>query len=266
MTVEDLITLQSYSSHADTIDLTKPMRRALKTELQRTGLSARLLFKGRRDLPSGLDARTVNGWLRASPSARVDHLKFVCAMLAALPSATDCPDGITHKSKSGQRGRRDEPRIDVTPDMVARFRHELTRSGQSVEGLARYDTAPAGLTLGVLVALRRGSVRTVRADHWDFLIGHLSGLPDKSPREVREANASPRRDGYRKISRAEFYALRHEIERTGIPASKILDKATAPQDRLNGSMVKAWTLRQTVTALPEHVEFVLALYRIQPDA
>lgn len=265
MTIEDLIALQSYSSDAATIDLTKPLRRALKAEFQRTGIPARLLLKERRDLPSGLDARTVNGWLRASPSARVDHLKFVCAMLAALPSATDCPDGIAHKSKSGPRGR-DEPRIDVTPDMVARFRHELTRSGQSVEGLARYDTAPAGLTLGVLVALRRGSVQTVRADHWDFLIDHLSGQPDKSPREVRENNPSPRRDGYRKISGAEFHALRHEIERTGIPASKILDKATAPHDKLNGSMVKAWTLRQTVTALPEHIEFVLTLYRIQPDA
>lgn len=266
MTLEDLIALQSYSSDAAIIDLTQPLRMALKAEFRRTGVPARLLLKGRRDLPLGLDARTVNGWLRTSPSARVDHLKFVCAALAALPSAADCPDGVAHKSKSGPRGRRDDRRIDITPDMVARFKGELKRTGQSVEGLARYEATPAGLTLGVLVALRRGSVRTVRADHWDFLIGHLSGLPDKSPREARENNPSPRRDGYRKISRAEFYALRHEIERTGISAARILDKATSSPHSLNGSMVKAWTLRQTVTALPEHIEFVLALYRIQPNA
>lgn len=35
---------------------------------------------------------------------------------------------------------------------------------------------------------------------------------------------------------------------------------------LNAAMVKAWTLRQTVTAMPEHVEFVLTLYRSLPDA
>lgn len=269
MNIETFITLKVQSTNPRAIELTKPLRKALRAEFDRTGIQPRLLLKGRRDVPARLNVRVVNMWLRGSSrSAEVDHLRYVCALLSALPSVSDCPDGVVHGSKSGPRGHGIHARIVVTDDMVARLADELDRTGVPLEGVASLGKGgPSSLTRGVLTKLRNASLATIRADHWYYIIGRLSSLPDRLPRPSPKISDGERaRPGYRRITRAEFYALRHEAERTGITASKVLAHGTAMPPHLNAAMVKAWTLRQTVTAMPEHVEFVLTLYRSLPDA
>lgn len=269
MNIEEFIASQGYSNNPRAIELTRPLRKALKAAIERTGIPPRLLLKGRLDLPAGLNVRVVNMWLRgSSPSAQVDHLRYVCEAMSALPSASDCPDGVVHGSKSGPRGHGLHARIAVTDDMVARLMHELARTGAALETVASSGSGgPASLTRGVLTKLRNRTLASIRADHWDFVIGHLAGLPDKRPRpSPKIGGGNGARPGYRRITRAEFYALRHEGERTGVPVSKLLEHAGSIPPDLNPTMLKAWMLRQTMTAKPEHIGCVLDIYRKLPDS
>jgi hypothetical protein len=68
------------------IEVTDAMSSHLRLELARTGLDHAVMFEGLIDVPPGLNARIVKGWLyEEAETTRTAHWKYVVARLAAMP-------------------------------------------------------------------------------------------------------------------------------------------------------------------------------------
>jgi len=250
--------------------ITKDFRTTLKAELRRTGYDLRLL-KGRRDLPDGLTVRMVRRWMLGSePKASAQHLDFVRGLLASMPDFVSLSPSDAYVLQPKRRIKpSDGEWLAFTPEMHARFVNEISRTGAAMIDLARSGSGKlVGLTAGVLSSWHRNAVATVNPDHWAFAIQYLENLPEKVAPERKQGRLSfnRHRADYRLISDAEFVELRSHRQRTNLSGERLFLHAAAPPMGLDGSMVSAWINQQTLSASPEHIAFVLALYRSQPDA
>lgn len=160
----------------------KELRRTLKSELKRTGMTAIALLKGADDLPDGVTASVVNRWLGglAKPRRQSD-LDYVLNKLRALPTVPESPRGHAAGRPGRRHPRPGEEWIEVTPDMRAELRAEFERTG------LRFDTVlngasniPEGLTARVVRGWLYDHAKTTRTAHWEFVMRCLNTAPSFS--------------------------------------------------------------------------------------
>ncbi len=162
---------------SDDIAITDAIRAALRAEIRRTGVTAIGLIKGRRDLPTGLDARAVNRWLTGVRKiARRSDLEFAAKRWAELP---DDPGRVTTDGRRlSRRGARhpaaDETWIEVTPAMSAHLRAELSRTGITSAAILRgVPDLPVGLNQRVVRGWLYGETKTTDEAHWAVVVRYL---------------------------------------------------------------------------------------------
>jgi hypothetical protein len=265
-------TLQKSAPTVDAqyVAITRDLRRLLKSEIRRTGLQPRFILKGRPDIPAGLDARTINSWIRGTVrDARSAHVAYVIRILADAPSVQELSGAAIHPAKTGPRPvANGSTRCAVTAEMRDTLVQEIKRTGATAIDLARMCSgSDSGLTVGMIGGLSSGKIATVVLPHWEALLAHLASLPDEAAIAVRprSVGVTPRAKGYHPISADEFAALQLERKRTGLSGVELFRRAVDAPEHLNGKMISAWLHQQTRSALPDHIAYALALYRAQPD-
>ena len=166
---------------SDEITITDAIRAALRAEIRRTGVTAIMLLKGRRDVPDGLAARTVNRWLAGLLStARRSHLDYVMAQWS--DRSDDAGRMTSDGRKLSRRGARHpatgETWIPVTNAMSAHLRDELTRTGiQSAAILRGVSGLPDGLNQRVVRGWLYGETQATNEAYWNFVVAYLASRP-----------------------------------------------------------------------------------------
>lgn len=270
MTSRDFEALLSKTDDNGMIAMTRDLRALLKSEIRRTGLQPRFILKDRTDIPVGLDARSINSWIRgAVKEAYAVHFTYVGRILKDAPSIADLSGAIIHRSKTGPRpvSQGIEKSI-VTPEMRTQLIKEIRRTGAKPVDLAKiFEAGQAGLSVGMIRGLSSGNINSVAIGLWNALLNHLASLPNEAAvaDKPRTVTASERNKGYRSIRAEEFAALQFERKRTRLSGVELFKRAVDAPAHLNGKMISAWLHQQTRTALPEHIDYALALYRAQAD-
>ena len=164
------------------IQITRDMKRELRSHWKRTGLSTRRIVENDPNAPEGLTVAMVNGWIANKiHEARADHWTFTMTKWASFP------DGEYHRQRRATRqkgpGRPRRKKGDIwiplTPEMSAQFISEMARTNADFDGdILRAANVPEGLTLRVLHNWRYRHTKTTRCDHWNFVMDRLRTMPD----------------------------------------------------------------------------------------
>jgi hypothetical protein len=253
------------------IRISKDQLTHLNAEFRRAGYTAKRLLANRQDIPDGLDVRLIQRWLNGwAKEASVLHLTYIQNLLAVMP---DYDRLSKEEAKSLRPYARTKPDagqwVDLTAEMLTHLSSELIRTGASVPELLRSpQTAPVGLTAGIIACWRSGRTATVNPEFWVFVVDRLAQLPDRLPVPPKLPRTFPKRhlQDYRRITVEECAELQRQRTRTGLGGVRLMKQATDRPAGLSGANVQSWLNQQTASASPEHLEFVLNLYRSQPDA
>lgn len=232
---------------SEKVEITASMRRQIKSEIRRTGISALNLFKERPDLPDGLTPRLVNRWVSGLiKQGRSDHLNYVLSRYTALPDKSSTRSAEWFK---------------YLPEMADQFCREMHRTGKTPMSLLHgLGDAPEGLNVQILESLYRRKTHFVRIDHWDFVLAHLVSLPGRAaPPDKRRYVSSHSR--YPSISDDALAQLRHYRKRTGIGGDILLRLSSEKPEGLTARMISGWLTGATKSADPDYIEFVLNAYR-----
>lgn len=163
------------------IQITRDMKRELRSHWKRTGLSTRRIVENDPNAPEGLTVAMVNGWIANKiHQARADHWTFTLTKWASLPDGEYHRERRSMRQKGPGRPRRKlgEIWIAFTEEMSAQFISEMARTNADFDrDILRADNAPEGLTLRVMRAWRYRHVKTTRRDHWEFVMARLAAMP-----------------------------------------------------------------------------------------
>lgn len=164
------------------IQITREMKRELRSHWKRTGLSTRRVVENDPGAPEGLTVAMVNGWIANKiHEARHDHWMFVLKKWASFPDGEHHRQRRAMRQKGAGRPRRKfgEIWIGFTKVMSAHFISEMARTNADfTRDILRTDTVPEGLTLRVMHNWRYAHVKTTRRDHWEFVMAQLAAMPD----------------------------------------------------------------------------------------
>lgn len=236
----------------------RELRRSIKAQFDRTGLNPRLFLKQCRNVPEGLDARTINAWIRGTTrDAEAAYVAFVIETLSGLPDVSR----LERRPKTGPNPfASKQDRIVITPEMIAQMRSEMERTGAQPSTLLQFENSfPDGLTVGIIPRWLSGRIATVREDHWSFVMASFRAIPDIADASTRKA-AARNKPLYRLITEEEHQALRDHRYRTALRGPDILKFAEAKPDDLTGHMIDGWISGATKSAKPGHVAYVIDLY------
>lgn len=128
---------------------------------QRSGLLTEKLFVDTADMPEGLDADVVVGWLSGGDlEARSDHLEWVLARGKVL-------------SKSSA------PRVPVSAAIREKLIAERERTGVGqTRLLSEASDVPFDLRADIVSAWINGSIASARKDYLDWVLRRWEALPD----------------------------------------------------------------------------------------
>ena len=141
-----------------------PIEGWARTSLLRSrdvGFLSERLFEGAIDVPEGLNAGVVSGWLDGcAPEAQKNHLDWVLKRCKALSNS-------------------EMPRVMITEDVRAALIAYKERTGVGASALLKgaRDT-PAGLSASLVTAWIGGYVGSARKDYLDYVIARWKALPD----------------------------------------------------------------------------------------
>ncbi len=246
------------------------LRSKLKSELKRTSFDLRRL-KLRGDVPAGLTVRHIRRWVRnVDEGLRQDYLDYLLCLLSQMPDYEALSRSEAHAVKPQRRIPPSQGDwIALTPNMHDQLLQELKRTGLSLTEIARRASKSLpDLTAGKLLYWKKGAAQTVNPDLWNYLMKILADTPD---RDVGRTYNNPPiksygRPDYKPLTGVQVDELKRQRMRTGISGYKILGYADDVPDGLDGNMIGSWMQRATRSARLSHYDFVLRLYRIQPDA
>ncbi len=145
--------------------LTAEMRAELRRLHRQTGVGSARLLKRALDIPRGLTASTIAGWLEG-PATEItqEHYDYVVALWRGLEQA-------------GVKGER----IPLNRERLEVLRHERERSGIGPTHLMTYaEDIPQGLTQNMITNWLMGQNQRVRRDHYDFVLELWRSLPNQT--------------------------------------------------------------------------------------
>lgn len=175
----------------------------------------------------------------------------------------------------GGRGRRyptgTECWIDVTADMAALLRAEFVRTGYEARNfLDGAVDLPERLNARIVQGWLYSEAKTTDAMLWEYVVARLAAMPDRDgppplnpPRKPRKiATNTP---DHAPIRISDLALLRAHRERTKVGGAVLLRGAIDKPDGLTPAMISLWLSGKTLTAKPEHIEYVLAGYATLPS-
>lgn len=170
------------------IPMTLELRRRLRAERKRTGLSPKMLLIDRLDLPSGLAASHISRWesgiTRAAPKFHVDYVLTLWSAVRDDAGRID-ENGQLRKRPGRRHARGNEEWIDVTPEMGARLHSAMIRSGYAARAIAEHPDRPPELSARMVNSWIYGESKKARKSCWDF-VADLCGVLDEFAQPMRE--------------------------------------------------------------------------------
>lgn len=227
------------------ITVTDAMKAELRYLKDATGVGPhRLMRLGPEPKPQGLRTHTIQTWLNGLAStARSDHWQYVLDAWASMPR-----------------------RLVITDEMRVQLQALRTNSGLGATRLLRLapNPIPSGLKPSTVNGWLSGAAKTVRTDHWQYILDVWQSLPqsiaagaipaDTPPVPVPPPPPRPQRVPMTDDKRRK---LREQRERTGLGPSAFI---TAVGDRPKGlgqASIAGWLSGTAKTARADHLAFVL---------
>lgn len=162
-------------------------------------------------------------------------------------------------------------KIIINSDQIAFLKSEILRTGFDVRSLKHRSDVPAGLDVRQVRRWIKGWVVEVPSEHFDYIVGLLSTLPDygasgidgyipKSGRRV-----PPSASAWLELTSDMTDRLEAELKRTGASLSGIARAGKNHVAGLSMIMLSNWRNGKTATVNPDHWDFVLRYLTSLPD-
>ncbi len=215
----------------DRITITNEIRAKLKAEKERTGLHGRaLLAKSPTSVPKGLSSRVIDRLISGETTTALPaHIDWLLELFATSPD--------------------DARRIPPKREMIEQIKSERTRTGVSLARLIHQTKRPQpdGLTLHIVESWLSMDIKTVRPEHFGWVIAAYLAYPNRAP-EID-------------LTHAHLTRLREAIERTGQGPRAILRGKNANRPAgLSSTVIFAWLAGRTQSAKKGHWEWLMARY------
>lgn len=232
------------------IAITPELRAQMRNEADRTGKGPSAMLRGLRPSQmNGLTYNTVAAWMCGKiRSADAHQVELVLNRWRSLPDQSDT-------------------RMSVLGYHIAHLDAELKRTGITHRALlCGRDDLPDGLTISVFRAVLRGTTKSIKTQHYDYLVSTLRSLPDrpqsKTGRQSWQGNARIT------LTKDMRDALRRERERTGVSEKALVAviKAEGVCVPPKSPTVSRWITGKASSAPQKHYELVLARWSSLPDA
>lgn len=258
------------------IELTPEMVKALKAERDRAGINVRKLIQdiGHPNLTYSMIGQWFVMGTKKCRKEVYDLLLAEMKKLASLPeTASYTPPKIKPqkiekatitllKEELQRTGALANDLMKLLPPGKRHLARNLNNWCRKISGAAP-DEEDVQLVLSVLKSLpdqTRSMRPLIRAPH----AGRKKGTQKKNAKP-KAPGKSRHLAGYRYISEEEWRHLCAERDRTGLSGVGLWNYADNPPVTVNGDIVTAWINRQTVSARPEDIEYVKALYASLPN-
>jgi len=151
----------------DRITITEQIRAKLKADKGRTGVSARILMRGRRgEYPDGLRANMVDGWMSGrTATAKREHLDWV---LQAWADYEPPPPPLDDRPE----------KLRLTETHLALLQSEVERTGLGAIDILRHapKPLPEGLNHQKVQRWISGQTQTAVKSHWELVIRLYSAV------------------------------------------------------------------------------------------
>ncbi|WP_421787179.1 hypothetical protein [Hyphobacterium sp.] len=229
------------------ITLTDDVIGELERLKRETGLGPQALLRGRADIPKGLTASAIDGWLRGTTHRASEiHLEYALNLWRSVT-----------------------PRVKITREHIAAIKGHSARTGVAWRALiSLIDPLPDGLNGYAISQWVNGHVRSARQDHMDAVLKTLESLPDARFSEPCRYQGRLRFEDRREFTEEDRLALEKERERTGISQGELLKyfyRGKVP-DALTSAMITGWINRKPKTVPAALYEWTLKAWKALPDA
>lgn len=167
----------------------------LEEEKLRTGYGALKLFRGRKNIPVGLNSGIINTWLsRSVESARPSHMEYVLQKYAELPSGN--LEENEKRFNNYQRRHQHESYVPIDNELIER---EMKRSGLTPTDIFLFITDHGSeLTFSSLGHIIQKVQSTAHKHDYNLILECLLNAPDYEPPPLKPVKKSKQklRDGY----------------------------------------------------------------------
>lgn len=215
---------------------TRTLRGHLVFEVKRTGLGAKSILDIIDTPPEGLTIGIINHWLKKkawSKTVRKDHYDAVLNVLRSTPS------------------RKEFAEVPLSAEAV-KLQAERDRTGVGHNKLLEGKKLPAGLSMDGAANILYGAYKSVRQDHYDFLMSEWSKLPDKDYKLLDYSNDMKA-------------ALLAQKERTRVGVVSLLSNADNIPDGLSVGMANHLLRGDFQKIRDTHYKFLMSAYENLPD-
>lgn len=229
-------------------------RQAMKHEKERTGVSVHALLKQREDLPDGLTAAVVAGWLAGdTKTARQDHLDYILALWRSLPDAPR--EGDVQVAPAATTGWTDAVRIDDSYRQRLRALQEET--GYKSHALFQWARSsgkaiPPDLNASKVYRWLSGQIQRARQEHLDWVLAMYERLLQSADTRI---TLTPKHRA----------ALAQERERTAVSQAALLKDADDAPSGLRAAHISDWINGYAQTTRADYYHYVLDRWRALPD-
>lgn len=234
---------------AERVEITESFRDKIRAEITRTGLGPQAILRGRKDKPVKLNASMISNILSGAVNTATREIYDYLSTL-----------------------------WDVNPAWVAidnalrdRMKAEWERTGVGPTDLVRHFPQDKHYLKAKVHRWVNGDTKQARQDELDLAMDIWEKLPNKKAVKPVTAQKSltgpPSRhyNTYENISAEDLAVLREERKRTGMGGRKLWHHAENPPAFLDYFIVQSWLDGGVKSAPPEHVRYVLDLYKSLPD-
>lgn len=254
------------------IAISDATRQKLLFEKKRTGISPKALLREQTDLPDGMIKSWVAGWLSGViDMAEESHLNYVLKKWQELPQVKPYYRQSTKPASHERmpRMKRSALTEEITEEVRGLLQSKFNQGTITAKSfLRRFSPVPDGLTENTLSRWVNGSAKKARKEHLTFVLEHLGKVPVLSQEDTQKFESIKKFSSHINreiINEKDVLEIKLHQARTGVGATKLLKNAKNIPEGLASSMITAWTNHHVRTAYPEHIKYVLELWRKTPD-
>lgn len=226
--MKTLLAERSELRRDDYVEITSEMLDHLMSEIERTGIGAKVLLNDIDNIPEGLTFSTINGWKYLN-TANTHHWDFV------VEKYKDISDNNTLK---------------ITTEMRKYLKDEMERTGLGVRSFLKgLEENPYNINSNQLQSWLK-LAKSVEPDRWRWVLGQYENLPD---------------DKNIKINSQMRKKLNAERKRTGIAGGDLLKHADSSPDGLTPTIIGHWRSGASRTTEKTLWAWVMEEYKNLPD-
>jgi hypothetical protein len=211
----------------------------LKLRLQSTAKTPSKLLKDRNDIPSGFDVDELLGLLNNKlPTAFQKHIDYIYAL-------------CKQEAKPCAYLKRQEGLVEIPNSMRQKLLSEQQRTGLRLSTLLKRAKI-THITPEKIMLVARGRVLKGDIEEFEVVLSAYAEQKDASDvpkKEVLQKQNKP-------ISSSDIKKLK-TLQKIGLLPSKILALGENPPEHLKSSMISSWCSKESPTANPQHIAWVL---------